>query len=57
MMVIFIINIAGPYFDMSHELLADFYVLIVDKGSEIVDVVGGLVEVFDGDWIRVSESD
>ena len=49
MMVIFIINIAGPYFDMSHELLPDFYVLIVDKGSEIVDVVGGLVEVFDGD--------
>lgn len=41
---------------MFHEGLPDLYILVVDESGEIVDVVAGLVEIFDRDGVRVSES-
>jgi hypothetical protein len=57
MMIVFIIQITGPYLQMSHEFLADFDVGIVDESGEVVYVVCWFVEIFDGDGVGVSEAD
>lgn len=49
MMIVFIIYLAGPFPDVLHEGLPDLYILIVDESGEVVDIVAGLVEIFDGD--------
>jgi len=38
-MVVFIVEVAGPNFEVFEEVLANFDVLVVDEGGEIVDVV------------------
>jgi hypothetical protein len=47
---------AGPYFEVAHELLAHFRILVVDECCEVVDIIGGLVKIFDGDRIGVSKT-
>lgn len=42
MMIIFVIEVAYPYFEMFHKLLPDFDIRIDNKSSQIVDVVGWL---------------
>lgn len=56
MMIVFIIYFACPFPEVLHEGLPDLYILIVDKSGEVVDVVAGLVEIFDRDGVRVSKS-
>lgn len=56
MMIIFIIYFAGPFPEVLHESLPYLYILVVDESGEIVDIVAGLVEVFDRYGVGVSES-
>lgn len=56
MMIIFIVQLACPDIDVMDELLADFRILIIDEGCEIVDVIRWLVEVFYRDWVWITEA-
>ena len=46
--IVFVVDVAGPYFDVFKKLLSDFDVGIVDESCQVVYVVGGFVEIFDG---------
>ena len=54
--IVFVVDVAGPYFDVFKKLLSDFDVGIVDESCQVVYIVGGFVEIFDGNWVGVSES-
>lgn len=57
MVIVLVIEVAGPDFEVVHELEPHFGVGVVDEGGEVVYVVGRLVEVLDGHRIWVSEPD
>ena len=48
MVIVFVVDVAGPYFDVFKKLLSDFDVGIVDESCQVVYIVGGFVEIFDG---------
>jgi len=56
MVIILVIEVAGPYFKMSHELLSYFGVGVVDESGKVVDVGGRLVKIFDGDRVGISKA-
>lgn len=49
MMIIFIIEVASPYPKVAQKFLPNFDIRVVDEGSEVVDVIGWLVEILNGD--------
>jgi hypothetical protein len=57
MMIVFIIEIAGPYLEVVHKFLPHLYILIIDEGCEIIDVVIRLVEILNWDGVGIPETD
>jgi len=56
MMIIFILEIACPYFNMIYELLSYFHIWIVDKCGKVVNIITCLVEIFDRHRVRVTKT-
>lgn len=56
MMIVLVIEFARPYFEMIHEFKSDLHISVVDESSEIVDIVGRLVEIFDGNSVGIPKS-
>lgn len=57
MVVILVIEIANPHLKMGHKLLPNSDIRVDDEGGQVVYVVAGLVEVFNGHRIGVPEAD
>lgn len=49
MVIVLIIEVACPYPQMTQEFLPNFYIRIVNESGEVVDVIGWLVEILNGD--------
>lgn len=55
MMIKFIIQVAYPYFQMSHKLLANSDIRISDECCQIINIIAWLVEVFYWYGVRITK--
>ncbi len=41
---------------MAHELLPDFYILIINKSRKVIYVIAWFIEIFYGHWIWIPKA-